>query len=51
MRNLFDHLAAGYTITGFLGCFDTAVTPEQAEKAIDMAGEALEKYAYATTAG
>ena len=51
MRSLFDHLASGYTITGFLDCFDTAVTPEQAEKAIDMAGEALEKYAYATAAG
>ena len=51
MRSLFDHLAGGYTITGFLKCFDTAVTPEQAEKAIDMAGEALEKYAYATAVG
>ncbi len=51
MRNLFDYLADGYTITGFLECFDTAVTPEQAGKAIDMAGQALESYAHATAVG
>lgn len=47
MRNLFDYLADGYTITGFLECFDTAVTPEQARSAIGMAGDALESYAHA----
>ena len=51
MRNLFDHLADGYTVTGFLSGFDTAVTPEQAGKAIDMAGQALESYAHATAVG
>ena len=51
MRNLFDHLAGGYTITGFLACFDTVVTPEQASKAVDMASEALESYARATAVG
>ena len=50
MRNLFDYLADGYTITGFLSCFDTAVTPEQARTAIDMAGDALESYVHAASA-
>ncbi len=44
MRSLFDHLAGGYTITGFLSCFDTVVTPQQARRAIGMASEALESY-------
>ena len=51
MRNLFDYLAGGYNITGFLDCFDTAVTREQAAKAIDMAGEAIESYTYAAAVG
>ena len=51
MRNLFDYLAGGYNITGFLDCFDTAVTREQAAKAIDMAGEAIECYTYAAAVG
>ena len=51
MRNLFDYLADGYTITGFLECFDTAVTPEQAGEAIHMAGKALESYVHATAVG
>ena len=50
MRNLFDYLADGYTITGFLSSFDTAVTPEQARRAICMAGDALESYAHAPSA-
>ena len=50
MRNLFDYLADGYTITGFLSCFDTAVTPEQARRAICMASDALESYAHAPSA-
>ena len=50
MRSLFDHLAGGYTITSFLSCFDTAVTPEQARRAIGMAGDALESYVHAAPA-
>ena len=51
MRSLFDHLAGGYTITGFLSCFDTVVTPEQARSAIGMASDAIESYAHATSVG
>ena len=51
MRSLFDHLAGGYTITGFLSCFDTVVTREQARSAIGMASDALESYAHATSVG
>lgn len=47
IRNLFDYLATGNTISSFLACFDTSVTPEQAAEAIDMAAEAIENYPYA----
>ena len=47
IRNLFDYLATGDTISSFLACFDTSVTPEQAAEAIDMAAEAIENYPYA----
>ena len=50
MKSLFDHMAGGYTIAGFLACFDTAVTPEQAVLAIGMARETLESYAHETAA-
>ena len=48
VRNLFDYLAAGDTISSFLASFDTSVTPEQAAAAIDIAAEAIETYPYAT---
>ena len=47
IRNLFDYLATGDTISSFLACFDTSVTPEQAAAAIDMAAAAIESYPYA----
>ena len=47
IRNLFDYLATGDTISSFLACFDTSVTPEQAASVIDMAAEAIENYPYA----
>ena len=48
VRILFDYLAQGYTIEGFLDSFDTGVTREQAAKAIEDAREALESMAYET---
>ena len=48
VRILFDYLAQGYTIAGFLDSFDTGVTKEQAAKAIEAAREALESMAYET---
>ena len=49
VRHLFGHLASGYSITGFLSQFGTAVTYEQAAEAIRMGGRALESYAYANS--
>ena len=46
VRILFDYLADGYTIEGFLDSFDTAVTREQAVKALETARESLESMAY-----
>ncbi len=46
VRILFDYLADGYTIEGFLDSFDTAVTREQAVKALKTARESLESMAY-----
>ena len=48
VRILFEYLAHGYTIEGFLDSFDTSVTREQAAKAIEAASEALESMAYET---
>lgn len=48
VRILFDYLADGYTIEGFLDSFDTAVTREQAVKALEAARESLESMAYET---
>ena len=48
VRILFDYLADGYTIEGFLDSFDTAVTREQAVKALETARESLESMAYET---
>ena len=48
VRILFDYLADGYTIEGFLDSFATGVTREQAAKAIEDAREALESMAYET---
>ena len=49
VRTLFDYLADGYTIEGFLDSFATGVTREQAVKALETAREALESMAYETS--
>ena len=45
VKNLFDYLAAGDNLDEFLDGFP-GVSREQAVKALDMAKEALESYAY-----
>ena len=45
VKNLFDYLAAGDNLEEFLDAFPS-VSREQAVKALDMAKEALESYAY-----
>lgn len=50
VRILFDYLAQGYTIEGFLDSFATGVTREQAVKALETAREALESMAYEAAA-
>ena len=45
VKNLFDYLAAGDNLDEFL-CGFPSVSREQAVKALDMAKEALESYAY-----
>ena len=48
VRDLFDYLAKGYTIVGFLDSFDTAATQEQVFRTINMARSLLELQAYET---
>ena len=43
---MFDYLADGYDIDGFLAEFDTSVTPEQSAKLIRVAKMLVEFYAY-----
>ena len=45
VKNLFDYLVAGDNLDEFL-CGFPSVSREQAVKALDMAKEALESYAY-----
>lgn len=47
VKNLFDYLAHGYSLDVFLDHFPT-VSREQAVRALEMAKEALESYAYET---
>ena len=49
IRNLFDYLAAGYTVEVFLDQFPTAER-EQVMRTLEMAREALECAAYETAA-
>lgn len=44
IKNLFDYLAGGHSLNGFLDDFPS-VSREQAIKTIDMAGGALESIA------
>lgn len=44
IKNLFDYLAGGHSLNGFLDDFPS-VSREQAIKTIDMAGEVLESIA------
>ena len=44
--DLFDYLADGYTIEGFLANYDTSVTPEHSAKVIEAARQLVELYAY-----
>ena len=46
VHNLFDFLADGYDIEGFLENFDTSVTPEHSAKILKIAKQLLEFYAY-----
>ena len=46
VHNLFDSLADGYDIEGFLENFDTSVTPEHSAKILKIAKQLLEFYAY-----
>jgi uncharacterized protein (DUF433 family) len=48
VRDLFDYLAKGYTIVGFLDSFDTTATQEQVFRTINMARSLLELQAYET---
>ena len=43
---MFECLADGYDIEGFLNCFDTSVTPEQSAKLLRVAKQIVEFYAY-----
>ena len=45
VKNLFDYLASGYSLDVFLDYFPS-VSREQAVRALEMAKEALESYAY-----
>ncbi len=45
VKNLFDYLASGYSLDVFLEDFPS-VSREQAVRALEMAKEALESYAY-----
>lgn len=45
VKNLFDYLASGYSLDVFLEDFPS-VSREQAVRALEMAKEALENYAY-----
>ena len=47
VKNLFDYMAHGYPLDVFLDHFPT-VSREQAVRALEMAKEALESYAYET---
>ena len=47
VKNLFDYLAHGYPLDVFLDHFPSA-NRDQAVKALEMAKEALESYAYET---
>ena len=49
VKNLFDYLAAGYSLDVFLDHFPTA-DRDQAVRALEMAREALEKDAYEASA-
>ena len=49
VRTLFNYMSYGYTIDGFLAMFPT-VEREQALKALEIAGVALESIAYETAA-
>ena len=49
VKNLFDYMAHGYPLDVFLDHFPT-VSREQAVRALEMAKEALESYAYETAA-
>ena len=43
---MFEYLADGYDIEGFLDNFDTSVTPEHSAKLIRVAKQLVEFYAY-----
>ena len=43
---MFNYLAAGYDIDGFLAEFDTSVTSEQSAKLLQVAKRLVEFYAY-----
>ena len=45
VKNLFDYLASGYSLDVFLDAFPS-VSREQAVRALEMAKEDLERYAY-----
>ncbi len=47
VKNLFDYLAHGYPLDVFLDHFPSA-NRDQAVRALEMAKEALESYAYET---
>ena len=47
VKNLFDYMAHGYPLDVFLDHFPT-VSREQAVRALEMAKEAMESYAYET---
>ena len=46
VHNLFDFLADGYNIEGFLDNFDTSVTPEHSAEVLKVAKQIEELYAY-----
>ena len=46
VHNLFDFLADGYNIEGFLDNFDTSVTPEHSAEVLKVAKQIVELYAY-----
>ena len=47
VKNLFDYMAHGYPLDVFLDHFPT-VSREQAVRALEMAKEAMDSYAYET---